>query len=232
MSPNGSGGWTERIVHNFNRSAGDGAQPEAGVLMDSSGNFFGTTLGGGAHHQGTVFEELPNGSGGYTERVLYSFDYNDGSQPSAGLVLDAAHNLYGTTRYGGDDGEGTVFQLTPQQNGTWTERVIYSFDGTYGSYPAAGLTFFGMSQDLYGTTPYGGANGYGTVFQLTPTQGGDWIISSLHDFNPATNDGGSPFGGLIFDASGNLYGTTEVGGGNYNAGTVFEITSVPGRPPR
>ncbi len=232
MSPNGSGGWTERVVHNFNPAAGDGSYPRAGLVMDSSGNLFGTTFLGGAYGLGTVFEETPNGSGGFTERVLHNFtaDAGDGWLLYGGVVLDAARNLYGTTNLGGDNGSGAVFQLTPQQNGTWTERVIYSFCSQAGcadgAAPLGSLTFFGSSPDLYGTTSSGGANGWGTVFQLTPSQGGDWTISTLHDFNPASGDGGTPQGGVIFDPSGNLYGTTQVGGGNYNAGTVFAITSV------
>lgn len=175
---------------------------------------------------GTVFE-LSFTAGVWTEKVLHSFgNGTDGNSPYAGLVLDAANNLYGTTQGGGIHGYGygTVFQLTPHQNGSWSERVLHSFDGTDGGGPQGSLIFYGSNAVLYGTTSYGGVNNTGTVFELTPTQGGNWIETVLHNFGPAYGaDGNSPQGGLLFDNAGNLYGMTTGGGGTYNAGTVFEI---------
>ena len=101
--------------------------------------------------------------------------------------------------------------------------MLHSFNGTDGSGPDAGLVRFGSLSDLYGTTSYGGVNGAGTVFELTPTQGGNWIETVLHNFSLVGGDGNEPEGSLIFDPSGNLYGMTELGG-TYNSGAVFEIT--------
>jgi uncharacterized repeat protein (TIGR03803 family) len=226
LSPNGSGGWTEKVLHSFNFNGSDGAQPWAGLVIDAAGNLYGTTNEGGIYYiGGTVFELSPNGSGGWTEKILHSFNFNgvDGANPFDNLIFDAANNLYGTTQQGGIHGNGTVFQLTPHQNGSWTERVLHSFNGTDGSGPDAGLVRFGSLSDLYGTTSYGGVNGAGTVFELTPTQGGNWIETVLHNFSLVGGDGNEPEGSLIFDPSGNLYGMTELGG-TYNSGAVFEIT--------
>jgi uncharacterized repeat protein (TIGR03803 family) len=148
--------------------------------------------------------------------VLYSFNYSDGAIPYAGLIADASGNLYGTTESGGASSNGTVFQVTP----TGSETVLYSFTGTDGAIPLAGL-IADASGNLYGTTSSGGANGGGTVFKLTPTQSGPWTENVLYSFN--YSDGAIPYAGLIADASGNLYGTTESGGASNN-GTVFQVT--------
>ncbi len=116
LTPNGSGGWTETVLHSFGNGA-DGALafPYAGLIFDAAGNLYGTTVAGGTHRQGTVFELTPQAGGGWTENVLYSFKNNgtDGARPYAGLVLDAVGNLYGTTYQGGTHGYGTVFEITP-----------------------------------------------------------------------------------------------------------------------
>jgi uncharacterized repeat protein (TIGR03803 family) len=226
LSPNGSGGWTERVLHSFNFNGADGAIPYASLAIDPAGNLYGTTAYGGINYYGgTVFELSPNGSGGWTEKVLHSFNYNgtDGAFPTGGLILDSANNLYGTTEQGGIHGEGTVFQLTPQMGGSWTEKVLLSFNGSDGAYPQGSLVHFGSSADLYGTTSNGGVNGVGTVFKMTPTQGGNWAESVLHNFSPDGSDGTYPQGSLMFDSAGNLYGATPLGG-TFNSGTVFEIT--------
>ena len=179
----------------------------------------------------------PNGKGEWTQSILYSFctqnSCADGSFPYGSLVFDAAHNLYGTTSDGGASGSGgAVFKLTPQ-NGNWTESVIYNFcslgNCADGAFPYSNLTFFGSSGSLYGTTYSGGTNSNGTVFGLTPAQGGNWTETVLHSFNASGGDGSFPEAGVVFDPSGNLYGVTYYGGGNYNAGTVFELESVSRR---
>jgi uncharacterized repeat protein (TIGR03803 family) len=163
--------------------------------------------------------------------ILYKFTGGyDGGIPYSGLVFDAAGNLYGTTSYGGRHVfYGAVFELT-QINGKWKERVLYSFKGGKdGSYPQAPVVF-DKAGNLYGTTSYGGAYGYGTVFELTPTNGG-WKESVVYTFQGSSNgDGQYPWGGVILDAAGNLYGTTQLGGPGTQTcpngcGTAFKLTN-------
>jgi len=156
-------------------------------------------------------------------KVLYKFTGGaDGSQPYAGLIFDTSGNLYGTTDQGGASGDGTVFKLTKNSDGSWTESVLYSFaGGTDGADPWARLTF-DASGNLYGTTSSGGASSAGTVFQLAPNSGGTWTESLLYSFSGGS-DGASPYGGLIFDPSGNLYGTTYFGGASGD-GVVYKLT--------
>lgn len=166
------------------------------------------------------------------EKVLLSFDNDGGRLPSAGLIFDAAGNLYGTTYEGGDlntcggRGCGTVFELMPQTGGGWTEKVLYNFFAKGGSNPLAAL-IFDSAGNLYGTTERGGTYGYGTVFELTPETGGTWKHSLLYSFNNVGNGGFYPVASLIFDTDGNLYGTATAGG-TLNGGTVFELTRETG----
>jgi uncharacterized repeat protein (TIGR03803 family) len=190
-----------------------------------------------------VFELTPPAPGKtkWTEIVLYSFcalgGCTDGENPEARLIRDAlSGNLYGTTYYGGANDEGTVFELTPPAAGPgmWTETVLYSFcaqggdECTDGENPEARV-IRDPSGNLYGTTPYGGAYGEGTVFELTPPATGQtaWTESVLYSFcahgGRDCTDGSYPEAGLIRDMSGNLYGTTEDGGTD-GGGTVFELS--------
>jgi len=218
LAPNQDGSWTESVLHSFNRS--DGWSPQAGLIFDAAGNLYGTTVVGGASSDGTVFKLAPNQDGSWTESVLHSFNGSDGWVPYAGLIFDAAGNLYGTTVEGGDTNVGTVFKLAPNQDGSWTESVLHSFNGRNGQYPYAGL-IFDAAGNLYGTTYGGGASADGTVFELAPNQDGSWTESMLHSFHGS--DGERPRAGLIFDAAGNLYGTTAGGGGASGYGTVFKL---------
>lgn len=170
--------------------------------------------------------------------VLYSFcsaaNCTDGGAPHGKLVFDKAGNLYGTTAGGGAYQGGTAFELQ-SSNGNWTESVLYSFcvnnvrNCPDGDAPAAGLTFDNAG-NLYGTTEGGGAYGLGTVFELAapPDPGGSWTETVLWSFG-APGDGKAPLSHLIFDASGNLYGTTS-DGGPYLGGTVFQLVPTPGGP--
>ena len=154
-----------------------------------------------------------------TEKVLYSFQGgNDGTNPSTGLVADSSGNLFGTTTDGGSAGNGVVYELSPSQGGGWTQSVTYTFHGADGAAPAAGLIFDGAG-NLYGTTSTGGKDHAGTVFQLTPS-GGVWTETVLHSFTD--KDGSHPTASLVFDQTGNLYGTTLFGGSTHG-GTVFQL---------
>ncbi len=221
LTPNGDGTWTQSVLHSFKRDGEDGLHPEhTGLIFDTAGNLYGTTINGGTYGDGAVFQLTPNGDGTWTERVLYSFDPADGDQPVTGVILDAAGNLYGTTVAGGTYNTGTVFQLTPNGDGTWTENVLHSFSSTDGYYLYAGL-IFDSTGNLYGMAAQGGAYDFGTVFQLTPNGDGSWTENVLHSFNGT--DGNFPYDSLIFDPAGNLYGTT-MNGGTYGDGAAFQLT--------
>jgi uncharacterized repeat protein (TIGR03803 family) len=244
LAPGGNGAWTEKVLYTFCSLANctDGNNPWASLIMDAAGNFYSTTYGGGANGYGTVFQLVPGSHDTWTENVLYSFAGNgkDGYAPEASLIFDAAGNLYGTTLLGGASGKGcggygcgTVFELSPGTNGTWTENVLYNFCSVRGCAdgfgPQAGL-ISDAAGSLFGTTYAGGSSGKGcdgygcgTVFRLTLGAKGKWKEHVLHKFKPKATDGYWPYAGLIFDASGNLYGTT-IYGGAYANGTVFEIT--------
>jgi uncharacterized repeat protein (TIGR03803 family) len=213
-----NGGWTESVLYNFTGGS-DGSLPEAGVILDARGNLYGTTYQGGAGGYGVVFE-LKQSKGGWTESVLYSFTGgSDGANPMADVVFGKAGNLYGSTYKGGTSGYGVVFELEHSKGG-WTESVLYSFTGgSDGGQPAFGSLIFDKAGDLFGTTEVGGASGNGTVFELKYSKA-TWVESVLYSFTGA-GDGSLPIGGLIFDAKGNLYGTTEAGGNAY--GVVFEL---------
>ena len=229
LTPAAGGGWTEQVLHSFNNVDTDGASLAAGLIFDTAGNLYSTTAGGGTYLKGTVFELTPTAGGGWTEKVLYSFNGNgsDGFAPYSGLVFDAAGNLYGTAYYGGAYSSGTVFELTPQAGGTWTEQVLHSFgNGTDASAPFSGLTF-DTAGNLYGTTEIGGAYSAGAVYELSPQAGGGWTEKVVYSFANNGTDGTSPRAGVIFDATGNLYGTTYAGG-TYNLGILFELTPAGG----
>ena len=212
-----AGGWTETILHNFSGGS-DGRWPYGALIFDHAGNLYGTTWQGGVLPYGTVYELMPSESG-WTKKVLYNFTGgSDGLQPSAGLIFDQYGNLYGTTSAGGNLGGGTVFELTPS-NRDWVFTLLYSFPGSEWG-PDNSLTM-DAAGNLYGTTVMDGAFGYGNVFRLTPGSGG-WTYASLCDFTGGS-DGGWPISNVNFDTKGNLYGTTYLGG-DYDGGTVWEIT--------
>ena len=231
LTPNANGSWTESVLYSFTGGS-DGGKPYASLVFDPAGNLYGTTGFGGSTNCnlgcGTVFKLTP-GSSGWTESVLYTFTGgSDGRQPSARILLDAAGNLYGTTSFGGNVGSvcssgcGTVFKLTRGSSG-WTESVLYAFQGgADGASPYASLAF-DATGNLYGTASAGGASGNGAIFKLTPGSSA-WTETVLHTFNGGS-DGKYPYGDLILDAAGNLYGTAYQGGGA-GYGVVFEL--LPG----
>src|SRR5262249_47251836 len=153
------------------------------LIYDQAGNVYGTTYGGG-NGQGVVYELSRSGSG-WTEQGLYSFSGPDGANPANGVIFDSVGNLYGTTAFGGANNLGTVFELSPSGGG-WTERVLYSFQGSSdGSSPTSGLLLDG-SGNIYGTTSNGGSGGGGTVFELAPS-GGGYTYHLLNSFSGAAN---------------------------------------------
>lgn len=159
-------------------------------------------------------------------KALYKFTGGaDGGRPVAGLIFDSAGNLYGTTPSGGAYNGGTVFRLTPNGDGTWTQSVLHSFqvDSDDGLYPTCEL-LQDAAGNLYGTTQQGGVNRVGTVFELISDGDGTWSESVLHSFDSDGKDGINPYGGLVFDQAGSLYGTTFLGG-THRSGTVFKLTS-------
>ena len=216
-----NGNWTESVVWSFT-GGNDGGKPAGGVIFDGAGNLYGTTQVGGSHGYGSVFQFVPAGSS-WSQNTLYSFQNgSDGASPTAGLIFDPSGDLYGTTASGGPGGGGTVFELTPQRNGTWALTVLYAFGGEAGGGPQADLTM-DAAGNLYGTTYEDGAYKYGSVFELVPSNGG-WRYSDLHDFTFGS-DGAEPVGNVVLDANGNLYGTALAAGG-LGYGTVFEITPL------
>ena len=207
----------ETVLYSFLGGA-NGQYPWAGLAFDSAGNLYGTTLGGGASGYGTVFKLDSSGH----QTVLYSFTDagGDGAYPYAGLVLDAANNLYGTTEYGGNYDYGVVFKVDT----AGSETVLYSFTGgADGGYPMFGALILDAANNLYGTTDEGGAKGAGTVFKLD-TAGTESVLYSFCSVYGCT-DGAAPEGGLVQDWAGNLYGATTQGGTS-NAGTLFELDTT------
>ncbi|HEY3637906.1 MAG TPA: choice-of-anchor tandem repeat GloVer-containing protein [Rhizomicrobium sp.] len=236
ISPSG----TESVIYAFSGIA-DGAGPQAGLIQDQAGNLYGTTYAGGgssvgtancAGGCGTVFELSPS-NGSWIETVLYSFSgVKDGAGPYSGLVMDGGGNLYGTTTLGGGSincpgGCGAVYELSPVGNGTWKEKVIWSFKGGGGGNTPSSTLYMDSAGNLYGTTPEGGSvkcgGGCGLMFKLSPTKTGGWTEVRFRAF-AAGKKGAFPLGNLIADSKGNIYGTAE-GAGLYNCGVVYQMSS-------
>ena len=172
---------------------------------------------GGFGNFGTVFQLTPSGSG-WTHQIIYNFqNLTDGKLPNSGVILDSSGNLYGTTVFGGTGLGGTVFQLKPS-GGTWNFSLVYGLVGNAGPFGSLSLDAAG---NLYGTTWQDGNYVAGSAIKLIPSQG-SWIYQSLHDFTGG-DDGEYSLSNVIFDASGNMYGTAAYGGAN-GYGVVVEIT--------
>ena len=173
LMPQAGGGWKEKILHSFGGGF-DGQSPRGGVILDASGNLYGTTTGGGLYNGGTAFKLIPQVGGAWKEKLLHSFgNGSDGQSPEASLIFDNNGNLYGTTFFGGTSGGGVAFELRPNPNGLWAEKILHNFgQGTDGS-GSLGNLIFDAAGNLYGTTQGGGTSGEGTVFQITPLPHGD-----------------------------------------------------------
>ena len=217
---------TLTVLHNFTGYA-DGGVPNAGLTMDRAGNFYGTTITGGPGNLGVVFR-LSRAGSGWVLTTLYSF-FNavNGAGPLSGVVFGPEGSLYGTTSIGGEYGQGTVYRLRTSPTACHSvicpceETVLYSFTGgDDGGNPGYGNLVFDQAGNIYGTTGQGGFGRSGVVFELSPSNGG-WTESVLWYF--IQEEGFDPESGVIFDSSGNLYGTTS-GGGTGTAGVVYELS--------
>jgi uncharacterized repeat protein (TIGR03803 family) len=228
LAPSGSG-WTHTVLYPFTGGA-DGAEPYKGVTLDAQGNLYGTTVAGGGGSCeggcGVVFK-LTNSGGSWSQSVIHTFTGgDDGSGPGSGLTFDKAGDLYGMTPTGGKYGLGVIYQLKPDSSGSWTLHVIHAFTGgADGSSGSAGRLIF-RGRNLYGVATVGGTNGKGVAFTLHRSHTGAWTLIPLYAFK-GHPDGSLPYGGLIFDRAGNLYGTTYYAGA-HDAGTVYKLTHANG----
>ena len=277
-----NGTWRKQVLHNFVNDGKDGNYPGAALIFDKAGNLYGTTQEGGLKNVGVVFELTPYAGGsGWNEKILYSFPYKQKlwnalnfplvldsagslygvsdqgdngayvfklsptskgrwtlttlytfgassgpapSAPFAGVVFDSAGNLYGDTVLGGAEGSGTVYQLSPSADGTWTERNLFDFPSSCSPAcgPHTGVTV-DAAGNIFGTASASVTGTEGAVYELSPDGNGTWNLSILHYFSGG-DDGADPSVGPLLNVSGNLYGTTRAGGGTKGRGVVYEIT--------
>jgi hypothetical protein len=233
-----SNGWQYHVIHNFRGPQGDGELPFGQLLLDGSGDLYGTTFSSGSstcnvqHNCGTVFRLSPSPQGGWTETVLYRFKGKaDGAFPVGNLLLDSAGNLYGVTLGGGSFktsdcqlfGCGVVFELSPGTSG-WTETALHTFSGSSDGWRPGWLTL-NTDGSFLGITEFGGPANTGTVFKLTPMSG-NWALSTLYNFTGGS-DGAYPTSQLILDSHGNIYGSAAGGGlqqCDSGCGTIFELS--------
>jgi uncharacterized repeat protein (TIGR03803 family) len=205
--------WTEAVLHNF-ADGSDGAYPYGGVIMDSKGNLYGGTIQGGSNSVGTFYELSPSGSG-WTEAVIYNYDFN-------GLTMDAAGNILGVAL---DDGKPSIIEQSPNGNGGWNQSVIHSFS------PQLGLSnpVFDQAGNIYCAIASGKrGTGHGSVYKFTRGKKGKWTGKAIPLEGGA--DGSGP-GGIVLDSAGNIYGIMTFGGtgeGTAGAGTVYELVAPVG----
>ncbi len=213
LSPTSQAPWTETIIHEFSWDEGCGAS--YGLVSDAAGNLYGVTGIGGGSDEGVAYELSPNAGGSWTYKVLYQFTDTDG-RPGTSLIFDSNGNLFCGT-------EGSVIELSPNSDGTWTESTAYAFNGTSDGFNPLGDLMFDSAGNLYLTNQASGAYLGGTALKLTPNGSGGWTSTLLHSFG-ARGDGYYPYGGLVADSSGNLYGNTLAGGGADGDGIVYELS--------
>jgi uncharacterized repeat protein (TIGR03803 family) len=222
---NSGGTWTQTVIHAFT-GGDDGSGPGARVTLDPSGNdIYGMTPTAGAYGLGTIYKIHREHNGTYTFSVIHAFTGGaDGATGSAGRMILRHDRLYGAATAGGTYGSGVVFELSHKGPEGWNFRTIYSFRGQPdGSFPYGAL-LFGHMGHIYGTTYYGGANGIGAVYELSPRPMGEWNESVLYSFQDNGTDGNSPISNLVADHARNLYGTTSEGGSG--SGTIFKLSPV------
>ena len=217
-----NGGWTESVLYNFTGGT-DGCNPESGVIFDAAGNLYGTTTFTLQHQgNGAIYQLVPS-NGGWVENTLVLLNATTGIHPVGTLIADGSGNFFGTATEEGPNGGGTVFELSPS-NGGWAFSLVYAFSLCT---PNAGVTL-GPDGNLYGVCVAGGANGQGWLFEMPRTCNQTCAANDLHDFNGS--EGAGPIGPVVFDDSGNIYGTAFEGGIGHctgtmdSCGTVWEIT--------
>jgi uncharacterized repeat protein (TIGR03803 family) len=221
-------GWVHTILYSFTGGA-DGGEPYKGVTLDREGNLYGTAVTGGSGScEGGcgVAYKLTKSGGTWTQRVIHAFTGgNDGSGPGARLTVDREGNVYGMTPIGGAYGLGTIYKIHQGPRGGWTFKVIHAFTGgADGGSGSAGRMIL-RNGLLYGAATTGGTYGSGVVFELTPRAVGRWDFRTIYSFR-GQPDGSFPYGALLFDGSGNVYGTTYYGGTN-NIGAVYKLSRRP-----
>jgi hypothetical protein len=239
LSPGSDGRWTKTDLYKF-KGGNDGQSPNGNLVLDTAGNVFGVTWSGGGNGCGgdgcgTAFELSPVENGRWVERVVHRFaGGSDGYVPSF-LTLSATGKLYGTTFRGGSgsacDGNGylgcgTVFELSPNSRGGWSERTLYNFHGgpVDGEEPNSLISV--SADTLYGTAFAGCSRFYtGCAFELKRNDQGQWVETIIHRFPSHAGDGGNPAGPLAVDTAGNLYGAT---GGYYFGAIIFQLIPSPG----
>jgi len=217
--------WVHTVLYSFTGGA-DGGEPYKGVTLDGEGNLYGTAVTGGSgicEGGCGVAYKLTNSGGTWTQTVIHAFTgEDDGSGPGARVTVDGAGNVYGMAPTGGAYGLGTIYKIRQGQNGAWVLKVIHAFTGgADGATGSAGRMILRQGH-LYGAATTGGTYGSGVVFELTPTQVGEWDFRTIYSFR-GQPDGSFPYGALLLDASGNIYGTTYYGGAN-NIGAVYQLT--------
>jgi len=234
LSPNSNGTWSENVLHNFGNPGQYGVGPNSSLVFDSSGNLYGTTPNGGQYTDGTVFELSPTADGTWTQTLIHQFSGgSDGSSPY-GVVFDSSGNLYGSAGGPVNTG-GEVYRLSPDSDGGWSMTVLHTFPvPSNTAIGVPGRVSFNPKGILYGPLDGGGASPYegcpqgcGAIFRLIPGLGTRWSYQRVYAFTGLL-DGGVPMGPLIFDAEGNVYGTTLFGGDSNGAdgdGTIFQITA-------
>ena len=226
LSPNGSGGWTETVLHTFYSSPGgaDGYYPIGPLLIDSAGNLYGAAYLGGTPADGLIFKLSPSEGGSWTETILYNFTGGSDGYGPGNLIFDSAGNIYGTAQFAGGAGyQGTVFKLTQSQTG-WTQQTLYAFNYNGGDGGRPMGVVLDAAGNLYGATFQGGSQDFGILYRLTRRQNGTWVEHVLHTFTGGA-DGGGP-APIIFGPNGDLFGVTTYGGvaiGFDGFGIVFEL---------
>src|SRR5436309_6815757 len=220
--------WVHTVLYSFTGGA-DGGEPYKGVTLDGEGNLYGTAVTGGSgicEGGCGVAYKLTNSGGTWTQTVIHAFTgEDDGSGPGARVTVDGAGNVYGMAPTGGAYGLGTIYKIRQGQNGAWVIKVIHAFTGgADGATGSAGRMILRQGH-LYGAATTGGTYGSGVVFELTPTQVGEWDFRTIYSFR-GQPDGSFPYGALLFDRSGNIYGTTYYGGVN-GIGAVYQLAPRP-----